>query len=164
MYPSGAPNRFTDTEGTENSYLALLETVRFPEDLRALDRDQLQGLVEELRERHIDVVAGLGGHFAASLGVVELTTALHYVFDTPRDQIVWDTGHQAYIHKILTGRSDALPTIRQHGGLAPFLPPGRIRIRHLRGRPRGHLDLRRVGHGGRSGCVGRELQGHCRHR
>ena len=65
-------------------------------------------------------VAGLGGHFAASLGVVELTTALHYVFDTPRDQIVWDTGHQAYIHKILTGRSEALPTIRQHGGLAPF--------------------------------------------
>jgi len=76
--------------------------------------------VREARDRHIDVVAQLGGHFAASLGVTELTVALHHVFDTPRDQIVWDTGHQAYIHKILTGRNDRLPTIRQKDGLAPF--------------------------------------------
>ncbi len=100
--------------------MALLDTVRFPADVRALKREQLHALVDEVRDRHIDVVAGLGGHFAASLGVAELTVALHYVFDTPRDQIVWDTGHQAYIHKILTGRSDSLPTIRQYGGLAPF--------------------------------------------
>ena len=76
--------------------------------------------MHEVRERHIDVVAQLGGHFAASLGVAELTVALHYVFETPRDQIVWDTGHQAYIHKILTGRNEQLPTIRQYKGLAPF--------------------------------------------
>lgn len=77
-------------------------------------------MVKEARERHIDVVSKVGGHFGASLGVAELTVALHYVFDTPRDQIVWDTGHQAYIHKILTGRNDRLPTIRQRHGLAPF--------------------------------------------
>ncbi len=100
--------------------MALLDTVRFPADVRALKREQLHALVDEVRERHIDVVAKLGGHFAASLGVAELTVALHYVFDTPRDQVVWDTGHQAYIHKILTGRSEQLPTIRQYGGLAPF--------------------------------------------
>jgi 1-deoxy-D-xylulose-5-phosphate synthase len=76
--------------------------------------------VEEVRQRHIDVVAQKGGHFGASLGVAELTVALHYAFETPQDQIVWDTGHQAYIHKILTGRNDRLPSIRQQGGLAPF--------------------------------------------
>jgi len=100
--------------------VALLDRVKYPEDVRALDRSQLTELVKEVRERHIDVVASKGGHFGASLGVAELTVALHYVFDTPRDQLVWDTGHQAYIHKILTGRNDALPTIRTKGGLAPF--------------------------------------------
>jgi 1-deoxy-D-xylulose-5-phosphate synthase len=80
----------------------------------------LRQVADEVRQRHIDVVSQKGGHFGASLGVAELTVALHYVFDTPRDQLVWDTGHQAYIHKILTGRNDRLPTIRQKGGLAPF--------------------------------------------
>ncbi|HIA73473.1 MAG TPA: 1-deoxy-D-xylulose-5-phosphate synthase [Gemmatimonadetes bacterium] len=100
--------------------MALLDDINYPKDLRRLNRDDLPPLVEELRERHIDVVSKKGGHFGASLGVAELTVALHYAFDTPRDQIVWDTGHQAYIHKILTGRNEQLPTIRTQGGLAPF--------------------------------------------
>ena len=100
--------------------MALLDGISYPRDLRRLDRDDLPSLVDELRTRHIDVVSQKGGHFGASLGVAELTVALHYAFDTPRDQIVWDTGHQAYIHKILTGRNEQLPTIRTQGGLAPF--------------------------------------------
>ena len=101
--------------------MSLLDRVKFPADLRALPREQLRQLADEVRERHIDVLAQKGGHFGASLGVVELTVALHYVYNTPRDQLVWDTGHQAYIHKILTGRNEGLPTIRTRGGLAPFL-------------------------------------------
>tara|TARA_B110000014_G_scaffold151524_1_gene105828 strand:+ start:1831 stop:3744 length:1914 start_codon:yes stop_codon:yes gene_type:complete len=100
--------------------VALLDEITYPRDLRHLERDDLPALVDEVRARHIDVVSQKGGHFGASLGVAELTVALHYAFDTPRDQIVWDTGHQAYIHKILTGRNEELPTIRTQGGLAPF--------------------------------------------
>ena len=101
--------------------MPLLDRVKYPEDIRGLGRDELNQLVDEVRARHIDVVSQKGGHFGASLGVAELTVALHYVYDTPRDQIVWDTGHQAYIHKMLTGRNEELPTIRTQGGLAPFL-------------------------------------------
>ncbi len=101
--------------------MPVLDRVKYPEDIRRLGRDELNQLVDEVRARHIDVVSQKGGHFGASLGVAELTVALHYVYDTPRDQIVWDTGHQAYIHKMLTGRNEELPTIRTHGGLAPFL-------------------------------------------
>jgi 1-deoxy-D-xylulose-5-phosphate synthase len=104
----------------ERGQVALLDRVTTPKDIRALDRQELHDLAKEARERHIDVVSQVGGHFGASLGVTELTVALHYVFDTPRDKIVWDTGHQAYIHKILTGRNDRLPSIRQKDGLAPF--------------------------------------------
>ena len=100
--------------------MALLDRIRSPRDLRALPRTELRRVVDEVRQRHIDVVSEKGGHFGASLGVAELTVALHYVYDTPRDQLVWDTGHQAYIHKILTGRNQELPTIRQQGGLSPF--------------------------------------------
>ena len=100
--------------------MALLDEITYPRDLRHLEQDDLPALVDEVRARHIDVVSQKGGHFGASLGVAELTVALHYAFDTPRDQIVWDTGHQAYIHKILTGRNEQLPTIRTQGGLAPF--------------------------------------------
>jgi 1-deoxy-D-xylulose-5-phosphate synthase len=95
--------------------------VKLPRDVRGLSRKELHQLVDDVRERHIDVVSKIGGHFAASLGVAELTVALHYVFDTPRDRLVWDTGHQAYIHKILTGRNDRFSSIRQKDGLAPFL-------------------------------------------
>ena len=101
--------------------MSLLDRVKYPEDIRRLGRDELDQLVDEVRARHIDVVSEKGGHFGASLGVAELTVALHYAYDTPRDQIVWDTGHQAYIHKMLTGRNEELPTIRTRGGLAPFL-------------------------------------------
>ena len=101
--------------------MALLDRVKTPADIRELSREELHELAQEARERHIDVVSQVGGHFGASLGVTELTVALHYVFDTPRDKIVWDTGHQAYIHKILTGRNERLPTIRTRHGLAPFL-------------------------------------------
>jgi 1-deoxy-D-xylulose-5-phosphate synthase len=104
----------------ETGQVALLDRVKTPKDIRTLSRPELHELAKEARERHIDVVSQVGGHFGASLGVTELTVALHYVFDTPRDKIIWDTGHQAYIHKILTGRNDRLPTIRQKGGLAPF--------------------------------------------
>jgi len=100
--------------------VAVLQRVKSPKDIKNLSREELHQLADEARERHIDVVSRVGGHFGASLGVTELTVALHYVFDTPRDKIVWDTGHQAYIHKILTGRNDELPTIRKMGGLAPF--------------------------------------------
>ncbi|MEX2531441.1 MAG: 1-deoxy-D-xylulose-5-phosphate synthase [Gemmatimonadota bacterium] len=101
--------------------MSLLDRVNWPADLRALSRKELAQLAHDLRERHIDVVSEFGGHFGATLGVADLTVALHRVFDTPRDLLVWDTGHQAYIHKILTGRNDRFPTIRQHGGLTPFL-------------------------------------------
>lgn len=101
--------------------MSILDQINYPEDLRQLQPSELRSVVDAVRQRHIDVVSKKGGHFGASLGVAELTVALHYVFDTPRDQVVWDTGHQAYIHKMLTGRNAALPTIRTRGGLAPFL-------------------------------------------
>ena len=90
-------------------------------DLRACEEQQLQQVCDETRQFLIDTVAKIGGHLAAGLGTVELTTALHYVFETPHDRVVWDIGHQAYPHKILTGRRDSLHTIRQTGGLSGFL-------------------------------------------
>jgi 1-deoxy-D-xylulose-5-phosphate synthase len=98
----------------------LLPKINSPEDLRRLSLRELPGLAEEIRELIIDTVSKTGGHLAPSLGVVELTIALHYVFNTPRDKIVWDVGHQAYAHKILTGRRDAFPSLRQMGGLSGF--------------------------------------------
>ena len=89
----------------------LLSTINFPEDLKKLNREQLHQVCNELRQYIIDVVSVHGGHFAASLGVVELTVALHYIYNTPYDQLVWDVGHQAYGHKILTGRRDVFHTI-----------------------------------------------------
>jgi 1-deoxy-D-xylulose-5-phosphate synthase len=101
--------------------VSLLDQIDGPEDVRGLSREELHELVVEARERHVDVTSKVGGHFGASLGVVELTVALHYIFETPRDKLIWDTGHQGYIHKILTGRNERLSTIRQKDGLAPFL-------------------------------------------
>jgi 1-deoxy-D-xylulose-5-phosphate synthase len=98
----------------------LLDRVRFPADLRNLDPDQLQQFTDELRTETIAAVSVTGGHLGAGLGVVELTVALHYVFDTPRDRLIWDVGHQAYPHKILTGRRDRIRTLRQGGGLSGF--------------------------------------------
>src|SRR5271170_390818 len=98
----------------------LLSAIDSPADLRALPEQQLPALAEELRQFLIHTVSTRGGHFAAGLGTVELTIALHYVFNTPEDRLVWDVGHQAYPHKVLTGRRERLHTIKQHGGLAPF--------------------------------------------
>jgi 1-deoxy-D-xylulose-5-phosphate synthase len=98
----------------------LLETIDAPADLRRLPVAKLPALATELRQFLINTVATRGGHFAAGLGTVELTVALHFVFDTPHDRLVWDVGHQAYPHKVLTGRREQLHTIKQHGGLAPF--------------------------------------------
>jgi 1-deoxy-D-xylulose-5-phosphate synthase len=98
----------------------LLDDVKLPEDVRKLDKAQLAQLAEELRQETISAVSVTGGHLGAGLGVVELTVALHYVFDTPTDKLVWDVGHQAYPHKILTGRRDRIRTLRQGGGLSGF--------------------------------------------
>ena len=98
----------------------LLDSVLTPADLRLLDEGQLPQLVEELRAETIAAVSKTGGHLGAGLGVVELTVALHHVFDTPRDRLIWDVGHQAYPHKILTGRRDRIRTVRQGGGLSGF--------------------------------------------
>ena len=98
----------------------LLANIDKPQALRELERDQLQTLNDELREFLINSIAHCGGHFAAGLGTVELTVALHYLFDTPNDKIIWDVGHQAYPHKVLTGRKENLRSIRQTNGLHPF--------------------------------------------
>lgn len=99
---------------------SLLDRVKTPEDLRKLPVSDLRRLADELRLETIDAVSVTGGHLGAGLGVVELTVALHYVFDTPRDRVIWDVGHQAYPHKILTGRRDRIRTLRQAGGLSGF--------------------------------------------
>lgn len=98
----------------------ILPRVDGPEDLRSLSDEQLQQLAQEVREHIIDTVGEIGGHFGANLGTCELAVALHSVLDSPRDKILWDVGHQAYPHKILTGRRDQLSTIRKYGGLTPF--------------------------------------------
>jgi 1-deoxy-D-xylulose-5-phosphate synthase len=98
----------------------LLDTIKTPEDLRRLKPEQMRQVADELRQETIDAVSVTGGHFGAGLGVVELTTAIHYVFDTPRDRLIWDVGHQAYPHKILTGRRDRIRTLRTGGGLSGF--------------------------------------------
>jgi 1-deoxy-D-xylulose-5-phosphate synthase len=103
-----------------DSATPLLDRVKVPSDLRALPPEQLRQLADELRQETINAVAKTGGHLGAGLGVVELTVALHYVFNTPSDRLVWDVGHQAYPHKILTGRRDRIRTLRQGSGLSGF--------------------------------------------
>src|SRR5690554_7617893 len=98
----------------------LLQKIESPADLKRLALGDLKSVSNELRQFIVDAVSCNPGHFGASLGVVELTVALHYVFNTPDDRIVWDVGHQAYLHKILTGRKDRITSIKQKDGLAPF--------------------------------------------
>ena len=105
---------------TTFSKTPLLDTIRTPDDLRKLKIEQVRQVADELRQETIDAVSVTGGHFGAGLGVVELTTAIHYIFDTPRDRLIWDVGHQAYPHKILTGRRDRIRTLRTAGGLSGF--------------------------------------------
>jgi 1-deoxy-D-xylulose-5-phosphate synthase len=101
--------------------MSLLDRVQLPADLRGLSRDDLLRLAEDVRARLVDVCSRTGGHIGAGLGVVELTIALHYAFETPRDQLVWDVGHQGYPHKLLTGRNDRMETLRQEDGVSGFL-------------------------------------------
>src|SRR5437660_7876378 len=105
---------------TTFSKTPLLDQIRTPDDLRRLKVEQVRQVADELRQETIDAVSVTGGHFGAGLGVVELTTAIHYVFDTPRDRLIWDVGHQAYPHNILTGRRDRIRTLRTGGGLSGF--------------------------------------------
>ena len=98
----------------------LLKQINFPTDLKRYPLSQLPAICQELRQFLLDSVSQSSGHLASGLGVVELTVALHYVYNTPFDKIIWDVGHQAYPHKILTGRRDQMLTIRQKGGLHPF--------------------------------------------
>src|SRR5271170_1261270 len=100
--------------------MSLLEHIDGPQDLDALSDEELAQLAQEVREHIIDTVGEIGGHFGANLGTCELAVALHSLLESPRDKILWDVGHQAYPHKILTGRRDELSTIRQYGGLTPF--------------------------------------------
>ena len=124
--PAAAKRRSgkTDTDNrepmTDNKQQSILARVNFPKDIRRLSLAELQGLAEEIREMMIETVSRQGGHLASSLGTVELTLALHYVFDTPRDRLVWDVGHQAYAHKIITGRKERFDTLRQKGGISGF--------------------------------------------
>ncbi len=109
-----------DTEPQDETRQPLLEEIIGPADLHDLGDEQLQQVAQEMRTYIIDVIGEIGGHFGANLGTCELAVALHSLLDSPRDKILWDVGHQAYPHKILTGRREDLPTIRQYGGLAPF--------------------------------------------
>src|SRR5438876_6870151 len=101
--------------------MTLLERIESPADLRALDREQLGQLCREIRDYTVDAVQKTGGHISSSLGATELTVALHRVFASPQDKLVWDTGHQGYVHKLLTGRRDRFGTLRQFGGISGFL-------------------------------------------
>ena len=148
----------TDTPQTpehekEEALKPLLEGIDGPADLHGLDDDQLQQVAQEMRTYIIDTIGEIGGHFGANLGTCELAVALHSLLDSPRDKILWDVGHQAYPHKILTGRRERLPTIRQYGGPGPVLLDPRVRARHHGRRPR--LDLDRL----RGGAEGGDAQG-----
>src|SRR5436190_17769089 len=101
--------------------MSLLDQIHSSADLRKLSRAQLTALAEEMRARLVDVCSRTGGHIGAGLGVVELTIALHYAFETPRDQLVWDVGHQGYPHKLLTGRNARMETLRKEDGVSGFL-------------------------------------------
>src|SRR5204862_3481591 len=103
---------------------SLLDVINGPEDLKGLDDDQLQAVAQEIRELIIDVIGEIGGHFGANLGACELAVAIHSLLDSPRDKVLVDVGHEAYPHKILTGRRDELGTIRKYRGLAPFCSIG----------------------------------------
>jgi len=111
-----------DSTTLEQTY-PLLDGIETPHDLRRLRPDQLPELCAEIRRFMLSTLSVIPGHLGANLGAVEITVAMHYVFDTPEDRIVWDVGHQAYSHKILTGRREAFRTLRQFGGIGGFPPP-----------------------------------------
>ena len=117
MTPSANPARKLESEA---STTPLLDRVDVPADMKSFSDDQLKQLADELRAETISAVSVTGGHLGAGLGVVELTVAIHAVFNTPDDRLIWDVGHQAYPHKILTGRRDRIRTLRMGGGLSGF--------------------------------------------
>ena len=133
---------------TDLTTTSLLDKVKLPSDLRRLPESDLKALAEEVRRKTIDTVSVTGGHLGSSLGVVELTVALHYVFDTPHDRIIWDVGHQAYPHKILTGRRDRMRTLRQGGGLSGFTKRAESEYDPFGAGPFLDLHFRRPRHGG----------------
>src|ERR671937_1809853 len=98
----------------------ILDRIDRPQDLHGLSEDELQKVAQEVRELLIDTVGEIGGHFGSNLGTCAIAVAVHSLLDSPRDKVLWDVGHQAYPHKLLTGRRDGLRTIRTYGGLAPF--------------------------------------------
>src|SRR3989442_1949913 len=104
--------------------MEILQQINSPAELRRLRPDQLPQVAEEIRQYILETMSRVGGHTGASLGAIELAVALHYPFDTPHDRLVWDVGHQAYAHKILTGRRDVLPSIKQYSGLCGFFRRG----------------------------------------
>ena len=101
----------------------LLDTIKNPDDLKKLTLENLPTLAAEIRDEIVTTTSKVGGHLASSLGAVDIAIAAHYAFDTPRDKVIWDVGHQAYAHKILTGRREAFKTIRQMGGISGFPKP-----------------------------------------
>jgi 1-deoxy-D-xylulose-5-phosphate synthase len=114
----------------DHSATPLLDMIRLPRDLRQLPPESLRQVADELRRETIDAVSVTGGHLGAGLGVIELTVALHYVFDTPYDKLIWDVGHQAYPHKILTGRRDRIRTLRQRRASTTLSAPPTRRRRY----------------------------------
>ena len=108
-----------------------LNNINFPSDIKKLNNEELKVLSEEVRSEMIDAVSKTGGHLGAGLGVVELTVALHHVFDTPKDKLIWDVGHQSYPHKILTGRKDKIRTLRQGSGLSGLLSDQKVNLTPL---------------------------------
>ena len=113
--------------------MSLLKRIESPADLKKLPPDQFPGLCQEIRELIISVLSNVGGHLASNLGVVELTVALHYLLDAPKDKIVWDTSNQAYAHKLLTGRREQFHTLRQFGGLQGVIGAGVDDLSKVRG-------------------------------
>ena len=129
---------------TETPATPLLDRVAGPSDLRQMPDDKLAALADELRAEVISAVSQTGGHLGSSLGVVELSVAIHAVFNTPMDKLVWDVGHQCYPHKILTGRRDRIRTLRQKDGLSGFTKRSESAARPVRGGAQLHLDQRRA--------------------
>ena len=129
--------------------MTILDRIQSPADVKGLSLAELTTLAADLRQELISVVTQTGGHLGANLGTVELTIALHYVFDSPRDLLVWDVGHQAYVHKLLTGRRDRFGTIRQEGGISGFLSRDESEHDAFGAGHASTVDFRRARHGGR---------------
>ncbi len=150
--PGGSSSLYSSrkTDVSHSTKTPFFDAAPTPDLLRKLKPEQLRQFADELRQETIDAVSVTGGHLGAGLGVVELTTALHYVFNTPDDRIIWDVGHQAYPHKILTGRRDRIRTLRMGNGLSGFTKRAESEYDPLRRRALLDLDFSRSRHGRRA--------------